>query len=206
MEHQNVMTALSALALSTVFLIVWRLSRVARRHKNYPPGPRTLPVVGNLHQIPSEKRHLQFGKWAEEYGPIYSLMLGTQTYVVLSADYAIRDLVDKRGPIYASRPDLYIAQHIVSGHLRVLFMEAGKTWKMVRKLAQRILRIETVRTYVPYQDLENRAMLVGMLEDPDNFIDHLRRYTASLTTQMTFGFRTTSIQDPKFKEAFDVRT
>ena len=49
-------------------------------------------------------------------------MLGTQVYVVLSADYAIRDLVDKRGPIYSSRPDLYIAQHIVSGGLRILFM------------------------------------------------------------------------------------
>jgi hypothetical protein len=75
---------------------------------------------------------------------------------------------------------------------------------MVRKLAHRILKIETARTYVPYQDLENRAMLLGVLEDPNNFIDHMRRYTASLTTQMTFGFRTTSIQDPKFKEAFDV--
>lgn len=49
-------------------------------------------------------------------------MLGTQVYVVLSADYAVRDLIDKRGPIYSSRPDLYIAQHIVSGGLRILFM------------------------------------------------------------------------------------
>lgn len=75
---------------------------------------------------------------------------------------------------------------------------------MARKLAHRVVKIETARTYVPYQDLENKAMLLDMLDDPDNFIDHLRRYTASLTTQMTFGFRTTSIQDPKFKEAFDV--
>ena len=75
---------------------------------------------------------------------------------------------------------------------------------MLRKLGHRILKVETVRTYVPYQDLENKAMLLGMLEDPNNFIDHLRRYTASLTTQMTFGFRMTSIQDPEFNEAFDV--
>ncbi len=122
MAYQNFLQALSALAIAACLMILWRISRLSRRLKDYPPGPPTLPVVGNLHQIPGEKRHLQFGKWAEEYGPIYSLMLGTQTYVVLSADYAIRDLVDKRGPIYASRPDLYIAQHIVSGGLRVLFM------------------------------------------------------------------------------------
>lgn len=122
MAYQNVWQALTALALAAFLLLLWRISRIGRRLKDLPPGPPTVPVVGNMHQMPGEKRHLQFGKWAEEYGPIYSLMLGTQTYVVLSADYAIRDLVDKRGAIYASRPDLYIAQHIVSGGLRVLFM------------------------------------------------------------------------------------
>ena len=70
--------------------------------------------------IPSERRYVKFGEWAKEYGPVYSLMLGTQVYVVLSADYAVRDLVDKRGPIYASRPDLYVAQHLISGGLRIL--------------------------------------------------------------------------------------
>jgi Cytochrome P450 len=122
MAHQIGFQALSTLVLAAFLLVLWRLSRIGRRLKDYPPGPPTLPVIGNLHQIPSEKRFLQFGEWAQEYGPIYSLMLGTQVYVVLSADYVIKDLVDKRGPIYASRPDLYIAQHILSGGLRVLFM------------------------------------------------------------------------------------
>lgn len=118
--------ALLALAFAVLLLLRWSFNKIGRRLKDYPPGPPTLPVVGNLHQIPSQKRHLQFGKWAQEYGPIYSVMLGTQVYIVLSADYAIRDLVDKRGAIYASRPDLYIAQHIVSGGLRVLFMVCSR--------------------------------------------------------------------------------
>lgn len=75
---------------------------------------------------------------------------------------------------------------------------------MARKLAHRVLNVATARTYVPYQDLENKAMLLGVLETPSDFIQHLRRYTASLTTQMTFGFRAVTIHDPKFKEAFEV--
>ncbi|KAL9622082.1 MAG: hypothetical protein Q9160_003581 [Pyrenula sp. 1 TL-2023] len=47
-------------------------------------------------------------------------------------------------------------------------------------------------------------MLLGFLESPNEFINHLRRYTASLTTQMTFGFRTTTIHEPRFKEAFEI--
>jgi len=75
---------------------------------------------------------------------------------------------------------------------------------MVRKFLHRILSVSAARSYVPYQDLENKAMLFGVLERPNDFIQHLRRYTASLTTQMTFGFRTTSIEDPRFRTAFDV--
>lgn len=67
-----------------------------------------------------------------------------------------------------------------------------------------MIGVVAARTYVPYQDLESKAMLLGFLESPSNYIDHLRRFAASLTTQMTFGFRTTSIEDPRFKEAFDV--
>jgi hypothetical protein len=73
---------------------------------------------------------------------------------------------------------------------------------MLRKIVHNNLNVKAARTYVPYQDLENKAMLLGFLESPDLFDDHIRRYTNSLTTQMVFGFRTTSIDDPKLKQLF----
>ncbi|KAF1845289.1 cytochrome P450 [Cucurbitaria berberidis CBS 394.84] len=185
-----------------VALAVYRLSKVGRRPVGYPPGPPTLPLIGNLHLMPKEKAHLQFQKWAEEYGPVYSLILGTKVMIVLSSDQAIKDLLDKRSGIYSSRPDMYIGR-VVSGGLRMLLMEYGGTWRMIRKIVHNNLNIKAARTYVPYQDLENKAMLVGFLETPDLFIEHIRRYTNSLTTQMIFGFRTTSIHDPKLKQLFD---
>lgn len=113
--------------VALVLVGLWQLSKIGRRPKNYPPGPPTLPIIGNLHQIPQEKRHLQFEKWAREYGPIYSLMLGTKVMIVLNSDLAIKDLVDKRGAIYSSRPEAYIAQDILSGGLRILFMACAPT-------------------------------------------------------------------------------
>ena len=65
---------------------------------------------------------MQFEKWAREYGPIYSLMLGTKVMIVLNSDQAIKDLLDKKGAIYSSRPEAYIAQDVLSGGLRILFM------------------------------------------------------------------------------------
>lgn len=113
---------LYATFITLILVVFWQLNKIGRRPRHYPPGPPTLPIIGNLHQIPREQRHLQFEKWAREYGAIYSLMLGTKVMIVLNTDLAIKDLVDKRGAIYSSRPEAYIGQDILSGGLRVLFM------------------------------------------------------------------------------------
>lgn len=39
--------------------------------------------------------------------PVYSLMLGTTVTIVLSSDQAVKDLLDKRGGIYSSRPRVF---------------------------------------------------------------------------------------------------
>ncbi|CAG5187414.1 uncharacterized protein ALTATR162_LOCUS11712 [Alternaria atra] len=109
-------------ALAAVLaLVLHQLSKIGRRPANYPPGPPTLPLIGNLHLMPKAKGHLQFQKWAEEYEPMYSLILGTRVMVVLSTDEAIKDLLDKRSNIYSSRPDMYLGQ-VVSGNNRMLLM------------------------------------------------------------------------------------
>ncbi|PQE33784.1 cytochrome P450 protein [Rutstroemia sp. NJR-2017a WRK4] len=194
--------SLMAFIVGVVALAILQLRTIGRRPKDYPPGPPTLPLIGNLHQMPGKNGHLQFQKWAQEYGPVYSLMIGTKVMIVLSSDQAIKDLLDKRSNIYSSRPEMYLGQ-VVSGGLRVLLMEYGNTWRMMRKMVNNILNIKAAKSYVPYQDLENKQMLCGFLEQPNLFVDHIRRYTNSLTTQMVFGFRTISIQDPKLVQLFE---
>lgn len=115
-------TASSAILLVALIAALWRLSLIGQRPKDYPPGPPTLPILGNLHQIPKARRHIQFEKWARQYGPVYSLILGTKVMIVLNTEDAIRELVDKRGAIYASRPESFIAQDTISGGLRILWM------------------------------------------------------------------------------------
>lgn len=72
--------------------------------------------------MPLRDAHLQFEKWAREYGPVYSLMLGTKCLVVLSSDEAVKDLLDKRSGIYSDRQEMYIGQTLCSGNLRLLMM------------------------------------------------------------------------------------
>ncbi|KAI1353957.1 cytochrome P450 [Xylaria sp. FL0043] len=150
--------------------------------------------------MPKKKGHLQFQKWAEEYGPIYSLILGSRTLIVLSSDEAVKDLLDKRSGIYSSRPDMYLGQDIASGGFRMVLMEYGESWRIDRGIVHNSLNIKASRTYVPYQDLENKAMLLGFLEQPAEFFSHIRRYTNSISTQMIYGFRTLDIHDPQLEQ------
>ncbi|KAK2057163.1 cytochrome P450 [Colletotrichum caudatum] len=187
--------------LAVVAIAVFMLRHVGRRPKGYPPGPPTLPLIGNLHQMPLTKPHIQFKKWAKEYGPVYSLILGTKVMIILSSDRAVKDLLDKRSAIYSSRPDIYLG-NVASGNLRLVTMNYGETWRMIRKIFHQALHISAARGYVPYQDLESKQMLTGLLDEPNHFADHIRRYTNSLTTQIVFGFRISSIHDEKLKKLY----
>jgi len=113
-----ILLAVTALTIA----VLARLLRIGQRPADFPPGPPTLPLIGNLHQMPKRDAHLQFQKWAKEYGPIYSLMLGTKTLIVLSSDQAVKDLLDKKSNVYSSRQDMYIGQELCSGGMRILMM------------------------------------------------------------------------------------
>lgn len=44
-----------------------------------------VPILGNLHQLKEKKPHKTFARWAETYGPIYSIKTGSSTVVVLNS-------------------------------------------------------------------------------------------------------------------------
>jgi hypothetical protein len=77
----------SAVAAIVILYLLGKAWRSSQRDPHLPPGPPTLPFIGNLHQMPTEKTHFQLAKWAKEYGPIFSLKLasGTVCYLPLSS-------------------------------------------------------------------------------------------------------------------------
>ncbi|CAI4218398.1 unnamed protein product [Parascedosporium putredinis] len=166
--------------------------------------PSTLAIsVIVIGLMPTRDAHLQFEKWAREYGPVYSLILGTKTMIILSSDRAVKDLLDKRSNKYSHRQEMYVGQVLCSGGLRVLMMGYGPQWRSARKMIHGLLNVSAAKSYVPYQVLENKQMLHEFLVDPDHFLHHIRRYSNALTTTMVFGWRTPTYEDKKMKQLFD---
>jgi hypothetical protein len=69
------------------------LSPAARRRARLPPGPPGVPFLGNT-DFPIRHAHLKFKEWADKYGEIYSLRLGSTNFVVLNSDRVIKELMD----------------------------------------------------------------------------------------------------------------
>ncbi|XP_076953925.1 putative (S)-N-methylcoclaurine 3'-hydroxylase isozyme 2 [Bidens hawaiensis] len=84
--------------LSSLFLLAAPLLLfMARKYyntsnKNLPPGPRPLPIIGNMHQL-AKNPHIATATFANEYGPLISLRLGTRVLVVASTAEAAKEIL-----------------------------------------------------------------------------------------------------------------
>ncbi|KAL5563410.1 hypothetical protein UlMin_033157 [Ulmus minor] len=57
-----------------------------------PPGPFQWPIIGNIFQI-GKNPHKTFARFAQTYGPLFSLKLGTQLVIVASSPAAASEIL-----------------------------------------------------------------------------------------------------------------
>ncbi|GAV65152.1 p450 domain-containing protein, partial [Cephalotus follicularis] len=99
-----------------------------------PPGPRKLPLIGNLHQLGDvpQKSLLHL---STKYGPLMFLQLGSVPTLVVSSADAIRDIFQSHDIIFSGRPELYTAKKMTHGFNDITFAPYGEQWKELRKIA-----------------------------------------------------------------------
>ena len=124
----SLMMIIDLFALISLFFVLLSI-RDHRRRRGllYPPGPRPLPLIGNLLDVPSTFSWLTYTELSRKYGDIPSFsflfkfcsnieLLGDilslhvfgKVIVVLNTSKAAKDLLDKRGDIYSDRPTVQI--------------------------------------------------------------------------------------------------
>jgi nitrite reductase/ring-hydroxylating ferredoxin subunit len=68
------------------------------------PGPKPLPLIGNLHQLDPTKAHLILEEWAARYGAIYQFWMGPRRIVATTDPASIDDILRAR-PETFRRPE-----------------------------------------------------------------------------------------------------
>jgi hypothetical protein len=86
--------------------------RTANRH--YPPGPKPIPLLGNVFDLTTKELWIRVNNWSRLYGDlIYIHVFGQGLIFCNNATTAI-NLLEKRGAIYSDKPAL-----IMTGELYV---------------------------------------------------------------------------------------
>lgn len=180
----------TAAALGAVLVgLIYRLLRIGRRDPRMPRGPPTLPIIGNVHQIPTSGLYKQFREWAREYGPIFSLKIGPANVVVLCDRKAIHKLLVEKGNIYSDRPPSYVGYLLTKGD-HVALQQMDPAWREKRKVISHNFSPKQLdEKHFEVQEAEATVLMSNLLERPEDFFAEIRRYTASVATSITYGFR-----------------
>ncbi|KAF9457241.1 cytochrome P450 [Collybia nuda] len=177
--------------------ILYLLSR-ARGGTPLPPGPRPLPLVGNMFQIPQKDEWPVYEAWAKKYGPItYLTMLGTPM-IVLNTLKAIRELLDERSGNYSNRP--LMAMKELCDLDWVLTYVSGEPHRIRRGTVQRYFSGPASVKHRYHQQEESRILVANLLARPDSLEDHIKQHTSSSILLGTYGYRVSSANDPVLHE------
>ncbi|KAH7903774.1 cytochrome P450 [Hygrophoropsis aurantiaca] len=167
----------------------------------YPPGPRGLPVLGNLFDINMSKPWLTYTAWRKKYGDIVHLTLLVEDYIVISSVRVAGTLLGQRSSNYSDR----LTPTFFGVDFLTVFLGYTKQWKVHRKLFNITLRSDII---IKHRDLYMRKAhelalkLINDSEGPptnleEYFIsDNISRFSGSVIMAVTYGYEVTSRDGP----------
>ncbi|KAK4771395.1 hypothetical protein SAY87_031927 [Trapa incisa] len=107
---------------------------VASRSRNLPPGPRPLPVIGNLLELGSHP-HISLAKLARVHGPIMSLKLGCMTTIVVSSAPIAREILQTHDSVLSNRTIPDSLSTCCFDELGITFMPISPLWRNYRRIS-----------------------------------------------------------------------
>ncbi|SCO50103.1 related to O-methylsterigmatocystin oxidoreductase [Fusarium fujikuroi] len=182
----------TAIFASLSFLLVKHIQR--SKIPPLPPGPKGLPFLGNIRDLPPpgtlEWPHWQSHK--EKYGPITSVTVLGQRFVILHNRQVIMDLLETRAMKSASRPKLVFAGDIVGYDGVMGLMPYNQTFRTHRKLTATQVSPKSITRFESIQELEILKLLKRLHQDcnSQNIPDHLNQLSGSIMLRILYNYET----------------
>jgi cytochrome P450 len=155
------------------------------------PGPRGLPVVGNLLQIQPDRLHLQMEQWCRDFGPVFKLKLGPRKAVVFGDHSLVQATLRDRPDGF--RRTSRLREIVEEMGLPVgVFNATGEAWKRQRRMVMHGFDPAHVRRYFPSlqgvaQRLVGRWQQAAATGTAIDLQADLMRYTVDTIAGLAFG-------------------
>ncbi|NXJ49673.1 CP2K6 protein, partial [Spizaetus tyrannus] len=123
-----------------IFLSILKMRGFWNNHrgKNFPPGPRALPIIGNLHLFDLKRPYRTYLQLSKLYGPVFSVQMGLRKIVVISGYETVKEALVNQADAFAERPKIPIFQDLTRGC--GLVFARGENWKVMRRFTLTTLR------------------------------------------------------------------
>ncbi|XP_004501854.1 cytochrome P450 71AP13-like [Cicer arietinum] len=162
------------------------------RRSNLPPGPPTIPFIGNLHQLgigTMPPKSLQ--SLADKYGPITFLQLGEIPTVVVSSARLAKEVLKTHDLALASRPQLFSAKYLFYNCTDIAFAPYSAYWRHVRKICiLELLSAKRVHSYSSVREEEVASLVhrvAGSYPGTTNLSKMLGLYANNVVCRVAFG-------------------
>ncbi|XP_031241663.1 cytochrome P450 2B1 [Mastomys coucha] len=109
-----------------------------KSHGNFPPGPRPLPLLGNLLQMDRRGLLNSFMQLREKYGDVFTIHLGPRPVVMLCGTDTIREALVGQAEAFAGRGTVAVVKQIFKEY-GVIFAN-GERWKTLRRFSLATMR------------------------------------------------------------------
>lgn len=146
--------------------------------KRLPPGPKALPIVGNVMDLPSPDtpEYQHWVKHKDVYGPISSVTIMGMTLVLIHDKKAAHDLLDNTASKTSGRPTMWMAGKLCGYESIVLCQGYTPLFRRCRKLLHKELGTPaSAAKFREAQDLEVNRQLVRALNEPEGWLRHFKK-------------------------------
>ncbi|KAF5345775.1 hypothetical protein D9758_011887 [Tetrapyrgos nigripes] len=186
----NVLLSVVCIALG---VIVYR-----KRGERYPPGPRGLPLLGNLFQVPIRKNWVDFHRWQKEYGPFFYLNLAGQPVLVLNTRKVAVDLLERRAANYSSRPRFIVSGEYLNGRCSMILVDDGDLYLATDASFKRICtEPQDLNPISTLQSDEAALLAYDLIRSPEQWSSHILRSVISSIMSLVYDLPPlTSLDDP----------
>ncbi|MBA0714555.1 hypothetical protein Golax_013521, partial [Gossypium laxum] len=112
-------------------LLLGLISRLRRRP--FPPGPKGLPLIGNMMMM-DQLTHHGLAKLAHKYGGIFHMKMGYLHMVTISDPEMARQVLQVQDNIFSNRPANIAISYLTYDRADMAFANYGPFWRQMRKI------------------------------------------------------------------------